>query len=120
LKKRDDIYPGLTQLFYRDGGPIVELIAPSSSSSSSGGGDGMGDEASGGSSLWGITLTVDDIDATKAFLGDSSTNVKDAKQPGRRILTLRHKAIGVSVNIAFISSHVAGAAAPPPIAQSKL
>ena len=119
LRKRDDIYPGLTQVFYRDGGPIVELIAPSDSSSSSSSSsskgdraDGMGDEAAGGSSLWGITLTVDDIDATKAFLGDNSTKVKNAKQPGRRILTLRHTAVGVSVNIAFISHHVPGAVPP--------
>ena len=59
-----------------------------------------------------LYYAVDDIDAAKAALGDNLSKIRNAKQPGRRIATLNHKAVGVSVNIAFISPHVPGAIPP--------
>ena len=57
----------------------------------------------GPSSLWGMTYSVTDIDATAPFFGDRTAPVKDAVQPGRRVTTLRHRAFGMSVRTALIS-----------------
>lgn len=79
------------QTFFRAGEVILELIGPAEPS-----GDGP-------ASFFGLAYTVDDLDATKALLGDGLGNVKDAVQPGRQIATLRHKEFGVSVATAFMS-----------------
>ncbi|PRC52547.1 glyoxalase, partial [Mycobacterium sp. ITM-2017-0098] len=60
--------------------------------------------AEGPSTLWGITYVVADIDATASFFGDRTTPGKDAVQPGRRITTLRHQELGMSVRTAMISA----------------
>lgn len=79
------------QIFYRLGGVIVEVV-------------GIPDTTgTGPSSLWGVTFTVADIDATAEFFGDRTSRVKDAVQPGRRITTLRHRAYDMSVRTALIS-----------------
>lgn len=78
------------QLFFRLGPEILELVGPKEA--------GPGD-----ASLWGVTFVVDDLDATAEFLGDRVGRVKDAVQPGRRIATLRGRAIGITPAIAFIS-----------------
>jgi hypothetical protein len=81
----------LRQVFFRLGEVILEVVgAPETT------GDGP-------SSLWGITYVVADIDATATFFGDRTTPVKDAVQPGRRITTLRHRELGMSVRTAMIS-----------------
>lgn len=82
----------MRQIFFRLGEVIVEVV---------GSPDTAGD---GPSSLWGITYVVDDIDATAAFFGDRTLPVKDAVQPGRRITTLRHADLGMSVRTAMISA----------------
>lgn len=84
----------MRQVFYRAGDVILELIgAPGA----------VGD---GPTTIWGITHTVADVDATAALLGERTSPVKDAVQPGRRITTLRHRELGMSVRTAFISPHV--------------
>ncbi|MFC7505395.1 hypothetical protein [Nocardioides sp. GCM10030258] len=84
------------QAFFRLGDVILEVV-------------GSPDSATDGpASLWGLTHTVDDIDATAAFLGDRTGPVKHAVQPGRRITTLRTREIGISVRTALISPHVRG------------
>jgi hypothetical protein len=70
---------------------ILELIGQS------------GDHGAGPATFWGLALTVDDIEATAALLGDDLGPVTDAVQPGRRIATLRHEALGIPVPIAFLS-----------------
>jgi hypothetical protein len=81
----------MRQVFFRLGEVIVELVGDPASA-----GDGP-------ASFWGITFTVADIDAAAALLGDRTGRVKDAVQRGRRITTLRHRDLGLSVSIALMS-----------------
>jgi hypothetical protein len=84
----------IRQIFFRAGEVIIEVV---------GSPEATGD---GPSTLWGITYVVADIDATAAYFGDRTAPVKDAVQPGRRITTLRHHELGISVRSAMISSHI--------------
>jgi hypothetical protein len=84
----------IRQIFFRLGEVILEVVGSPEVT------------GEGPSSLWGVTFTVADIDATAAFFGDRTTPVKDAVQPGRRITTLRHRDLGVSVRTAMISPHI--------------
>ncbi|MET0737208.1 MAG: VOC family protein [Acidimicrobiales bacterium] len=86
------------QRFFRLGPVILELIGE------------PGEHGPGPAAFWGLALTVDDIDVTTALLGDHLGPVTDAVQPGRRIATLRHEALGIPVPIAFLSPN------PPPSA----
>ena len=52
--------------------------------------------------FWGLTLVVDDLDATAARLGDLLGTVKDAVQPGRRIATVRREA-GLGLPVAVMT-----------------
>ncbi|MEY2455649.1 MAG: hypothetical protein QOJ67_2025 [Acidimicrobiaceae bacterium] len=79
------------QTFFRMGEVILELI---------GGEEPTGD---GDAAFFGLAYTVADLDATQKHLGPLLPNVKDAVQPGRRIGTLRHKELGMSVATAFMS-----------------
>lgn len=81
----------LLQTFFRTGEVIVELIGPQEPS-----GDGP-------TGFFGLAYTVDDLDATVAHLGAHVGAPKDAVQPGRRIATLRHRDLDVSVPTAFLS-----------------
>jgi hypothetical protein len=82
----------IRQIFFRFGEVIVEVVGS------------PGTASDGPSTLWGITYVVDDIDATAAFFGDRTTPVKDAVQPGRRITTLQHHELGISVRSAMMSA----------------
>lgn len=76
--------------FFRVGETILELVGPAVA------------DGDGPARLFGLAFTVDDLDATAAFLGPLLGAVKDAVQPGRRIATLRREA-GLSVPVAFMS-----------------
>ncbi len=81
----------MRQTFLRSGAVILELIGPEVP-----GGDGP-------SGFFGLAHTVADIDATAALLGAGLGAPKDAVQTGRRIATLRHRDVGMSVATAFLS-----------------
>ena len=81
----------MRQIFFRFGEVIIEVVGSPETASE------------GPSTLWGITYVVADIDATGAYFGDRTAPVKDAVQPGRRITTLRHHTLGISVRSAMIS-----------------
>lgn len=84
----------IRQIFFRLGEVIVEVV-------------GAPDTAGAGpSTLWGITYVVADIDATASFFGARTAPIKEAVQPGRRITTLRHHELGMSVRSAMISAPV--------------
>jgi len=82
----------IRQIFFRLGEVIVEVVGSPEVA------------GEGPASLWGITYVVDNIEATAAFFGDRTLPVKDAVQPGRRITTLRHADLGMSVRTAMISA----------------
>lgn len=84
----------IRQIFFRFGEVIVEVVGSPNTVNE------------GPSSLWGITYVVSDIDATARFLGAHTAPVKDAVQPGRRITTLRHRELGMTVRSAMISAPV--------------
>jgi hypothetical protein len=89
FKRERDIGNGTAQRFFRAGEVIIELVGPIRDVDSE--------------RLWGLAFTVSDLDACARLLGDALGNVTDAVQPGRRIATLRHKQIGLTVPIAFMS-----------------
>ena len=95
-RERDSQLGGrsMRQIFFRAGEVIIEVVGSPETASE------------GPSSLWGITYVVADIDATAAYSGDRTAPVKDAVQPGRRITTLRHHELGISVPSAMISAHI--------------
>ena len=82
----------IRQIFFRFGEVIVEVVGPPEPA------------GAGPASLWGITYLVDDVEETATFFGESTTPIKDAVQPGRRITTLRHRELGLSVRTAMISA----------------
>lgn len=82
----------IRQIFFRFGEVIVEVVGSPEIASE------------GPSTLWGITYVVADIDATASFFGEHAGPVKDAVQRGRRITTLRHRDLGMSVRTAMISA----------------
>jgi hypothetical protein len=84
----------MSQTFFRAGEVIVELIGPEAPPD---------DGNAGPSAFFGLAYTVADLDATAAFLADHLGTVKEAVQPGRRIVTLRHKQLDMSVATAFMS-----------------
>jgi hypothetical protein len=69
----------LRQGFFRLGEVIVEVVTH----------PGI-DE--GPARFWGITFTVEDLDACAELLGDRLGSIRDAVQPGRRIATVRRQA----------------------------
>jgi hypothetical protein len=91
---------GVRQGFRRLGGPILELVEAQPDNvpaAESGNGDAV--------FLWGLTITVQDIEALAKRLGGDLGQIKSAVQPGRRIATLRPSA-GLGTAIAFMD--------PPP------
>lgn len=83
----------IRQVFYRLDDVILEVVGSPDTA------------AEGPSQLWGITFVVDDIDAAAGYFAERTSPVKDAVQPGRRITTLRHRELGMSVRTALISPH---------------
>jgi hypothetical protein len=80
----------MQQAFFKLGDVILELVGPKEPS-----GDGP-------LRFYGLAWTVQDLDATAAYLGDRLKPAKDAVQPGRRIATLASTA-GSTVPHAFMS-----------------
>jgi hypothetical protein len=81
---------GVRQGFRRLGPVILEVVET----------PGRSD---GPARFWGLVVTVPDLDAVAARLGDRLGAIKPAVQTGRRIATLRESA-GLSVAVAFMST----------------
>ena len=97
IRRTDKVRKGVTQVIFRPGHTILELVHSNRSATSL---------ASPGSRLWGLTLVTRDIDHTHAYLKDSTKPPWPAVQPGRRITVLKSE--GVSVAVAIMSKHVKG------------
>ena len=91
VRHTDQYGPPFRQVFFRGGEVILEVIGPDTPT---------GDAPA---RLYGLAFTVADLDAAAALLGDGLGRVKDAVQPGRRIATLRHRELGISVPIALMT-----------------
>lgn len=87
----------MRQAFFRLGPTILEVVS--------------GDLGSGGAaaaapaSFWGLAVDVEDLDATAAHLGDGLGAIRPAVQRGRRIATIRHRHLGLSVAVAAMDHH---------------
>jgi hypothetical protein len=95
---REDARPGLRQTFLRAGEVVIELVTATTTATATAAGPDRGLAR-----FYGIACTVADLEACAALLGDALGPIGDAVQPGRRIATLRGKAIGLAVPIAFMS-----------------
>jgi hypothetical protein len=104
LRERADVYPGITQAFYRPGGEVtIELVGPSPGAE---GNESFLGKLEGPPVLWGITFTCAELGKATALLGDKVSAPRKAVQKGREICTLRHDKLGVSINVAFMTPHV--------------
>lgn len=79
------------QHFFRLGAAVLELVGPAEP------------DGDGPARFFGLAWTVADLDALAVRLGPALGRIKDAVQPGRRIATLRHEEVGMSVATAFMS-----------------
>jgi hypothetical protein len=86
----------MRQVFLWAGDVIVELVAPDH-------GEPTTDEPT---SVFGLALVANDLDATAAHLGELLSPPRDAVQHGRRIAGLRGREVGISLPIAVMSPHV--------------
>jgi hypothetical protein len=86
----------MRQLFFRLGEVILELVGP----------DGPTSDRPAGhdpASFFGLAVTVGDLDAAADLLGEGMGAIKAAVQDGRRIATLRHRELSMSVAVALMS-----------------
>ena len=83
----------MRQTFSWMGDVICELVSPQES------------DGSGPATIWGLAFTSDDLAGSCDYLGEKCTEAKTAVQPGRRIASLRHKDLGISVPTAILSPH---------------
>jgi hypothetical protein len=92
LREREtDTYGApMRQVFFRMGEVILELI-------------GGTEPGEGDPGFFGLAMTVRDLDAAGELLGGHLGDQKDAVQDGRRIATLRHRDLGISVATAFMT-----------------
>ena len=79
----------LQQAFFRVGEVILEVVAA----------PGTPD---GPARFWGLVFVVEDIDACAAAMAERLGSVRDAVQPGRRIVTVRREA-GLGLPVALMS-----------------
>lgn len=93
----------MRQVFFWAGATILEVIGPEEPA-----GDGP-------ASFFGLALVAEDLDATAAWFGDRISRPRDAVQPGRRIATLRHDEIAISVPLAVMSPHVSPPGSAPQV-----
>jgi hypothetical protein len=86
----------MLQRFFRMGEVLLELISAA-------------EPSEGPARFFGIAVDVDDIDGLTGYYGERLGQIKEAVQPGRRIATLRHKELDLSVAVAFMSPGAASA-----------
>jgi hypothetical protein len=93
VRQTDSYGAPMSQTFFRAGEVIIELVSL----------DEPGPGADGPTGFFGLALTVADLEAAAARLGPGLGPIKPAVQAGRRIATLRHRDLGLSVATALMS-----------------
>lgn len=83
------------QAFFRLGSVILEVVQEPPQATERAGGDRP-------AFFWGLAFTAPALEKTVAYLGDRSSEIRPAVQPGRKIATLRREA-GLSVPVALIT-----------------
>jgi len=83
----------MRQTFFWLGDVILELVGPDIKS---------GDEPA---EIWGLALISEQIEKTVEFLGDFTTPLKPAVQPGRHITTIKTKIFGIDDALAVMTPH---------------
>ncbi len=82
----------ITQLFVWAGPVLLEIVAPTT-----------GDDPGGPSQVWGLAAISPDLDATATWFGDRISSPRTAVQAGRRIATVRHRDVGIGVQLAVMT-----------------
>ncbi len=85
--------PPRQQVFFWAGPSILELVGP------------LEAESTKPATIWGLALVSDDLDASKAHLGNLLSDPKRAVQQGRQIATVRTRDVDISITIALMSAH---------------
>jgi hypothetical protein len=93
VRRIRDAGNGMEQTFFKAREVVLELIGPQQP---------RAEDFDKPAHFYGLAFTVEDLDATAAFLGDKLGGVKDAVQRGRQIATLRKEA-GAGLAVAFMS-----------------
>lgn len=89
--ERDDIYPNVTQLFFRPGnGTIIEVVVNERFKSS----------------IWGVTFVNKNLNQAKEILGDFAGQPKKAIQKNREIMTIYNDRLGLKTHIAMMTPHI--------------
>lgn len=88
----------MRQAFFKLGPVVVEVVGGDARPD----GTPATDPVEAPASWFGLAFDVTDLDRTSDLLGDHLGPVKPAVQTGRRIATLRHRAVGVGVATAFM------------------
>ncbi len=83
------------QAFFRLGSTILEVVQEPPEATERAGGDRP-------AFFWGLAFVAPDLERTVAFLGDRTSEVRAAVQPGRQIATLRRSA-GLSLPVALMT-----------------
>jgi hypothetical protein len=87
----------MRQAFFRLGPVVLEVV---------GGAAGSGTTADDDPARWfGLALNVADLEHSAVLLGPGLGRVKTAVQAGRRIATVRHRDLDLSVSLALMDDH---------------
>lgn len=89
--RRTDVREGRRYAFVVVGTALLELVGPA-----------VPDDRP--ARPWGLALAVADLDAAVAWLGAACGEPRDAVQPGRRIATVRHDALGLGVPTVLLTA----------------
>ncbi len=107
-ERRRRVVPGTdprrVQVFFWAGEVIIELVGTEPAAADA--------DAADPAVVWGLALVADDLDATHTRLGERASEPRDAVQPGRRILALRHRDLGLGLPVAVMTPHVKTAEGP--------
>lgn len=98
----------MRQGFFKFGPTTIEAVSDDS---------GVGSPAASRPATWfGLAVDAEDLDVLGKALGPSGTGaIREAVQPNRRIVTIRHRAFDISVRLAALDDHADRPSIPQPL-----